>query len=134
MARRTRKLPAVERLPWSRRLLGAFWMFAGSMHFIAPSFYEAIMPSYLPAHRELVQLSGVAEWIGGAMALSPGLKRPARWWILGVLLAVFPANIYVCTNPQDIKGLDLDKIPMWALWSRLPFQGVFALWAWKATE
>lgn len=118
----------------SRRLLGAFWMFAGSMHFIQPRFYEAIMPKYLPAHHELVLISGVAEWAGGAMALTPSLKRPARWWILAVLLAVFPANIYVCTNPEDIKGLDLSKVPMWALWARLPFQAVFAWWAWKATE
>ncbi len=128
------KLAAVERPSKSRLLLGIFWMFAGSMHFIQPKFYEAIMPPYLPAHHELVLASGVAEWVGGAMALTPGLKRPARWWILALLIAVFPANIYAATNPQDIQGLDLDKIPAWAMWARLPFQAVFALWAWKATE
>lgn len=118
----------------SRRLLGAFWMFAGSMHFIQPRVYEAIMPKYLPAHHELVLISGVAEWAGGAMALMPSLKRPARWWILAVLLAVFPANLYMATNPEDVKGLPVDNIPTWALWGRLPIQGAFAFWAWKATE
>ena len=123
----------MQKLTARHRILGAFWMFAGSNHFLVPRFYEAIMPKYLPAHRELVQWSGVAEWVGGALVLVPGAQRAARWWLLAVLLAVFPANIYVATNPDDIEGLDLDKIPRWALWARLPVQAVFAAWVWWAT-
>jgi uncharacterized membrane protein len=124
----------MERITTRQRILGIFWLFAGSNHFAMMRFYEAIMPAYLPAHRELVVISGVAEWLGGAMVLTPGLKRPARWWLLATLLAIFPANIWVATNPKDIKGLDLDRIPRWTLWARLPFQAVFAAWVWWATE
>ncbi len=39
------------------------------------------MPDYLPAHRELVLASGVAEIIGGAAVMPAGTRRPARWWL-----------------------------------------------------
>jgi uncharacterized membrane protein len=38
----------------STRALAAFFSFAGTMHFVSPRNYMAIMPDYLPAHRELV--------------------------------------------------------------------------------
>ena len=46
-------------------LMGVFYLFAGVMHFWRPDFYIQIMPPYLPAHRELVELSGVAEFALG---------------------------------------------------------------------
>ena len=50
----------------SRIVLGGFFLAAGALHFIKPRAYESIMPEALPAHRELVYLSGVAEMAGGA--------------------------------------------------------------------
>ena len=49
----------------SQRLLAAFFTLAGTMHFVRPRAYEAIMPAYVPAHREAVKVSGVAELAGG---------------------------------------------------------------------
>jgi uncharacterized membrane protein len=37
-------------------------------------------------------------------------------------------------NPEQIKGLDLDRIPRWALWARLPLQPLAMLWVWRATR
>ncbi len=114
----------------SQRLLAAFWIVAGVNHFVNPKFYEAIMPDYLPAHRELVQWSGVAEVIGGLAVLSRRTRNPfARWWILGVLAAVYPANVHMALNPERYK-----QVPQPALWARLPLQFVAAWWAWKATR
>jgi uncharacterized membrane protein len=118
----------------SQRLLSLFFMFAGSMHFIRPREYEAIVPPYVPAHREMVQLSGAAEWLGGAAVAVPALRRPARWWLLALLAAVFPANVYMATNPDDIPGLQVNRIPRWLLWARLPLQPLAMLWVWRATE
>ena len=53
----------------SRALLGATFLATGVLHFLRPRMYEAIMPRYLPAHRELVYASGVAEIAGGAGVL-----------------------------------------------------------------
>lgn len=91
------------------------------MHFAIPKQYEAIMPEWLPAHRELVAASGVAEMAGGVAALHPASRRAARWWLLATLLAIYPANVNMCFNAERYP-----KIPPWALWARLPFQGVFA--------
>ncbi len=114
----------------SRALLGAFWIAAGVNHFVSPRFYEAIVPPSLKKHSRLVvQASGVAEVAGGAAVFIPGARRPAGLWLIGVLLAVFPANIYMAREPERFKS-----IPRWALYARLPLQPLAMLWAWRATR
>lgn len=112
----------------SQRLLAAFWIAAGVNHFVNPRAYEAIMPDYVPAHREMVLWSGVAEVIGGVAVVPVRTRRLARWWILGVLAAVFPANVHMALHPERYP-----RIPEPALWARLPLQLLFAWWAWSAT-
>lgn len=116
----------------SARILGVVFTIAGSLHFIRPATYEAIMPPYLPAHRELVLLSGAAEVAGGIAALFPRLHPFARWWLIALLVAVFPANLQMALNPDDIKGLP--DIPGWTLWLRLPLQVAFIYWVVRATR
>ncbi len=60
------------------------------------------MPDYLPAHRELVYASGVAEIAGGAGLMCPDAKarRWAGWWLIATLIAVFPANVHMAVNPE----------------------------------
>ncbi|HEY5710016.1 MAG TPA: hypothetical protein VIS51_11535 [Solirubrobacterales bacterium] len=118
----------------SRKLLAGFFAFAGTMHFVIPRSYEAIMPPSLPRHREAVALSGVAEIVGGAAVLARPTRRLARWWLLGLLIAVFPANVHMAVNPEQVDGLDLDRLPRWALWGRLPLQPLAMLWVWRATR
>jgi uncharacterized membrane protein len=112
-----------------RVLVGTFWMIAGTLHFTHTRVYERIMPPRIPRHREAVLLSGAAEIAGGVGVLVPATRRLARWWLLGVLAAVFPANVYMALEPKQFND-----IPPWALWLRLPFQGVFAWFVWQATE
>lgn len=54
-----------------KRLFGPVFIVAGILHFVIPRTYEAIVPDYLPAKRELVYASGAAEIVGGAAALAP---------------------------------------------------------------
>ena len=118
----------------SQKALAGFFGFAGTMHFVIPRSYEAIMPPSLPMHREAVVVSGVAEIVGGGAVLSPRTRRLARWWLLALLVAVFPANVHMAVNPEQVRGLDLDRVPRWALWARLPLQPLAMLWVWKATK
>jgi uncharacterized membrane protein len=108
-------------------VLGVTFLFAGAMHFIIPRQYIAIMPEYLPAHRELVYASGVAEMAGGAGVLSERTRRPAGFWLIATLIAVFPANVNMALHPDRFA-----RIPPAALWVRLPFQAVFIRWVWRA--
>jgi uncharacterized membrane protein len=118
----------------SRTALAAFFAYAGSMHFVKPRFFEAIVPPAVPGKREVVIVSGVAEIAGAAALLHPAGRRFGRWWLLGLLLAVFPANIHMAVNPEQISGLDLKKIPRWALWARLALQPLAMFWVWRATR
>ena len=112
----------------SKLILAMFMVGAGVMHFVNPDFYLKIMPPYIPLHRELVYLSGVFEIALGVLLLIPRFTRLAAWGVIALLVAVFPANIYVYQN-QDV----LSAPSMFHL-LRLPLQGVFILWAYWHTR
>jgi uncharacterized membrane protein len=116
--------------------LAAFFTVAGALHFVRPRAYEAIMPPYVPAHREAVMISGAAELAGGLAVLARPTRRFARWWLLALLAAVFPANVHMALQPSAVakKGVAADRIPSWLLWARLPLQPLMMLWVWRATE
>jgi uncharacterized membrane protein len=120
----------VQRSPAARVGAALFWMFAGTMHFVIPRQYEAIVPPSVARWRkELVVASGIAEIAGGAAILPDASRRGARWWLLATLLAVYPANIHMAVNAKDFP-----KIPAAALWARLPVQGLFALLTWRGAR
>jgi uncharacterized membrane protein len=105
------------------------------MHFLRPRFFEAIVPpAIVPRKREVVAISGAAELLGAVAVLPPATRTLGRWWLLGLLVAVFPANVHMAINPGQVPGLDLRRIPRWALWARLPLQPLAMLWVWAATR
>ena len=118
-----------------RSALAAFFAFTGTMHFLRPRFFEAIVPPAIESlKKEAVAVSGATEIVGAVAVLHPATRRFGRWWLLGLLLAVFPANIHMAVSPEQIKGLGLEKVPRWTLWARLPLQPLAMLWVWRATR
>jgi uncharacterized membrane protein len=118
----------------SRAALAAFFTFTGTMHFARPRFFEAIVPPAIAdRRREVVAISGAAEIAGAAAVLAPASRRLGRWWLLALLVAVFPANVHMAVRPEQVRGLDLRRVPRWALWARLPLQPLIMLWVWLAT-
>ncbi|MGI8805077.1 MAG: DoxX family protein [Thermoleophilaceae bacterium] len=107
-------------------------MIAGTLHFVRREMYEAIVPPYVPRAREAVAVSGAAEIAGGLAALSPRLRAFTRWWLTGLLLAVFPANVHMAVNPDQVRGGR--RIPRWLLWVRLPVQALLIAWVWRGTR
>ena len=108
-----------------RRLFGPVFIVAGTLHFVIPRTYAAIMPDWLPAHTELVYASGVAEIAGGAALLAPRTRRLGSLWSIATLVAVFPANLNMALNPDryEVPGGPV------ALWLRLPLQLALIAWA-----
>jgi uncharacterized membrane protein len=100
---------------------------AGLNHFVMPKAYLAIMPDYLPAHRELVYASGVAEAASALATLHPSTRRAGGVLGIATLVAVFPANVHMAQHAERYR-----KIPPWALYARLPLQGLFIYWMWRA--
>jgi uncharacterized membrane protein len=119
----------------SQRALAAFFTVAGAMHFVRPREYEAIVPPYVGDARRAVVISGVAELAGGLAVISPATRGLARWWLLALLVAVFPANLHMALHPGEVakRGVRADRIPRWLLWARLPLQPLAIWWTWRAT-
>jgi uncharacterized membrane protein len=119
-----------ERTRRARLGTALFWIVGGTLHFVIPRQYEAIVPPRLERWRkEVVVASGVAELAGGIGVLPDGTRRLARWWLLATLAAVYPANIHMAVNPDQFP-----RIPAPLLWARLPLQFVFAVMTWRGTR
>jgi uncharacterized membrane protein len=117
-------------------VMGVLYVAAGAMHFVVPSLYAQIVPPVFPRPLALVYLSGVAEIVLGIGVMLPRTRRLAAWGLIALLIAVFPANVYMATHDVMLEGL-----PTWAsspsdaaTWARLPFQLVFVAWAWWYTR
>src|SRR5438105_15525076 len=108
------------------RLFGPTFVTTGTLHFVIPDPYEAIVPDWLPAHRAIVYASGVAEIAGGLGVMHPRTRRAASWWAVATLIAIFPANVHMALNPERYPQIPGGRV---ALWLRLPFQAVFIAWA-----
>jgi uncharacterized membrane protein len=118
-----------EAMRLGRYLMGAVYIAAGVGHFVATRAYASAMPDYLPVHHELVLISGAAEIAGGLGVLFPPTRRAAAWGLVLLLVAVWPANLWMAQHPERFPG-----IPMWALWLRLPLQLPLIWWAWRYTR
>lgn len=112
-----------------RILMGALYVAAGLAHFAFPILYQSIVPDYLPAHRALVMLSGLAEIAGGVGVMIPATRRAAASGLILLLLAVYPANLWMVQHAERYP-----QFPLWVLWLRLPLQLLLLAWAWRYTQ
>ena len=108
------------------------YIFAGYNHLANPAFYLAIMPPDLPNPEWLNVISGLAEIVLGVFLLEPRTRIYAAWGIIALLIAVFPANMYVATQNVGAEGPGSGAGS--ANFIRLPFQVVFIVWAWWYTQ
>jgi|SRR5665213_1038994 len=106
--------------------LALLFIAGGISHFVFPEVYSRIMPPVLPAPRLLIQVSGAAEIAGGVGLLLATFRRAAAYGLAALLLAVFPANIYMAAAHVPFPGVMGES---WAQWLRLPLQVPIFLWA-----
>ena len=111
-------------------LIAAVFVGAGVLHFLRPAPFVRIVPPFLPFRRALVYVSGAAEVAGGVGVLVPRWRRWAGRGLVALLLAVFPANVYMAVGPEAATL----GAPRWALWLRLPLQFVLIGWVHWATR
>lgn len=109
--------------------LSLFFILAGANHFADTDFYLRLMPNYLPAHLELVYLSGVFEIAGGVGVLVPYVRSIAGWGLVALLVAVYPANIHMALHPELFPEFSQSL-----LYGRLPLQFVLIAWAYWASR
>lgn len=107
--------------------LAAAFTITGTLHFLVPQIFDRIVPPGLPlGARAATLISGAAELAGGLGLLHPATRPAARWGLLALLVAVFPANLYMAHEPQRFG------VPAWAAWARLPLQPLLMWAVWRA--
>jgi uncharacterized membrane protein len=109
-------------------ILAILFVTVGIDHFVHTEFYVSIMPPYIPAHLELVLISGVFEIIGGFSLLWGRVRRLSGLCLMALLIAVYPANIHMAMNPELFPAFN-DKF----LYVRLVLQFIFLYWVYEVT-
>jgi uncharacterized membrane protein len=115
-------------LPWHLYLMAFLYIIAGFNHFRKPGMYIRIIPPFFNNPKLINTLSGVAEILLGLLLLFPFSKRFAAWGIIALLIAIFPANLFMFQDKKAGFGL-----PKWILFVRLPLQIVLIYWAYQYT-
>ena len=112
--------------------MAAFYVFGGFNHLMNPEFYLAIIPPGLPNPEWLNVISGLAEITLGVYVLEPRVRVLAAWGIIALLIAVFPANLWVAVQNVGPEGPGTGNAI--GNWIRQPFQVLFIVWAWWYTR
>jgi uncharacterized membrane protein len=103
------------------KVLALFLGFAGIMHFASPSFFNDIVPPWLPPSRAFwTYISGVAELSVAIALLRPSTRRTGALAAAWLFIAVYPANIYMVWDWRNEVASQ-----QFISWARLPFQFLF---------
>ena len=100
------------------RVLAGIFTVSGVVHLVKPAAYEPIMPSWVPAHREVILGSGVAEIVLAGAMLAPRTRRLGGWGSLVLLLGVYPANVKMAVDAAGRGNTALTAVAV----GRLPLQ------------
>jgi uncharacterized membrane protein len=105
-------------LPRSAKVLVAILASSGTVHLVKPEVYEPLMPAWVPAHREVILASGVAELVCALGMTVPRTRRVSGWASAALLLTIWPGNLQMAldSNRSDSTAFKV------AAWGRMPLQ------------
>ena len=111
----------------------AFFLFAGSYHFINPAFYYDQIPSYFSNREFINYFAGSVEIL---LALGVAFKSTRFWAAIGIIvlmLALVPTHWLVIQKDGCIPTAYC--VPLWIAWLRLiVLQPLLMLWAWSVRK
>ncbi len=92
------------------QMVGALPLLAsGAIHLARPEIYAQIIPPEFPGRFTLVVVSGICELAGAAGLFFPKTRRPASLCLALLMIAIFPANVYVAG--QNVHGMSMPEVP-----------------------
>jgi uncharacterized membrane protein len=95
----------------ARSFVFIWFLLGGLGHFVAPAFFIAIVPPYIPFAAAAVYVSGVFELLGAVGILLPRWRQLAGIGLFVLTLCVTPANVHMWLHPelfmQQANGLSL---------------------------
>lgn len=108
---------ATPALPLDARVVVGAFLASGTVHLVRPQTFEPLMPDVVPAHREVIYASGVAELVCAAGLLHPRTRRLAGWASAALLVGVFPGNLKMAadalkTRNRAFKTAALARLPL----------------------
>ena len=95
------------------------YIIVGIKHFVDVEYFVSIVPNYISWKKEAVFISGFFEILLGILLLFHTTRKLAAWGIIMLLIAVFPANIYLYVSDIAREILNISKIDALI---RMPFQ------------
>ncbi|WP_086593756.1 DoxX family protein [Hymenobacter crusticola] len=109
--------------------MSLLYIATGINHFVHPSFYEAIMPSWMPWHGPLVLLSGLCEVFLGLFLLPIATRRLSASLIILMLIVFLPVHVQMLVDAWHSQSPNL-----WVHILRIPLQFVLIWWAKQYTR
>tara|TARA_B100001750_G_scaffold144973_1_gene115781 strand:+ start:214 stop:660 length:447 start_codon:yes stop_codon:yes gene_type:complete len=100
-------------------IMSFFYIYIGVKHFLDLEYFMNIMPKYIPYHKTMIYISGILEILLGTIIIIPKWRSLASYGLILLLLAVFPANIYLYTSKEAQEILEISKQDALI---RMPFQ------------
>ena len=104
------------------------FLMTGVSHFTSPTRFMEMMPPFIPAHAEMIMISGVAEIAGALGLMIPTTRWAAGMGLLVLLVVVSPANVYLAMAGETVRGMPSAS---WPYWVRSPFQFVHMAWIYR---
>lgn len=104
--------------------MAIIYVLAGILHFLKPQPYLRIMPPKIPAPKLMVAISGFFEILFGVALLFDSTQSYAAFGIIVLLIAIFPANIYMAQRMYQKQSKN-----RWVAYVRLPLQLILIYWA-----
>jgi uncharacterized membrane protein len=108
-------------------VIGAF-LASGTVHLVRPEVYEPLMPSWVPAHREVILASGVAELACALGMMFRPTRRLAGLAGAALLVGVYPGNVKMAVDASRTRSTRFKAIA----YGRLPLQLPMIRGAWHA--
>lgn len=105
-------------------IMAGIYSIAGILHFVSPKPYLKIMPRHIPYPKVMVYVSGFFELLLGIALLFDATRSYAAIGLILLLIAVFPANIYMAKRMYEKQSKN-----RWIAYLRLPLQFVLIYWA-----
>jgi uncharacterized membrane protein len=112
------------------KALVAIFGVSGTLHLTRPRLYQPLMPDFVPAHREVIYASGVAELACAAGLLHPRTRRLAGYAGAALLVLVFPGNVKMADDARRSRSTRFKTIA----YGRLPLQLPMIRAAWRAAR
>ena len=110
------------------KIVVAAFLGSGTVHLVKPDIWEPLMPSWVPAHREVILASGVAELACAAGLMLSPTRRVAGLASAALLAVVFTGNVKMAVDASKSGNPALKA----AAYGRLPLQFPMIRGAWRA--